>query len=132
MFKLKKKDLKEDAKYVKAIITTYSEKQHIKKLVSPISNTYFIIDDKNQIYICIEDGKVTLSNHVFLYKKQFNLSFTDALKKLVKEQMEKEMQLLKKSLFKNETNLLSKIHNISISHKKSNVISHNFKRVSNL
>ncbi|WP_299272892.1 hypothetical protein [uncultured Psychroserpens sp.] len=132
MFTFRKKDLKEDAQYVKRIITSYCEKPHIKKLSSPISEEFFIIDKKNQIYICIEDGKVTLSNHVFLYKKQFSLSFTDGLKKLIKESIESEMQSLKSSLFKNETDLLAKVHNISLSDKKPNVINHNFKKVSNL
>ena len=132
MFTFRKRDLKEDAKFVKNIITTYCEKSHIKKLISPLSDEFFIIDDKNQVSICIEDGKVTLSNHVFLYKKQFSLSFTDELKKLIKESIELEMQLLKTSLFKNETDLLAKVHNMAQSDKKSNVISPNFKKVSNL
>ena len=77
--------------------------------MSPISDEYFLIDSENEISICIGDEHVTLSNHIFLYKKIFGLSFTDKLKKTVKENMEKEMQLLKQSLFNNETNLLSNV-----------------------
>ena len=130
MFTLNKKVLTEDAKYIEDIIKHYSDKEHIKKLISPISDEYFLIDETNEIYICIGDGKVTLSNHIFLYKKLFKLSFTDHLKKQVKENMEQEMQALKKSLFKNETDLLSKVLDLANANKKPHVISPNFKSIS--
>lgn len=126
MFTFKKRSLPEDAQYVKDIIVQYSERESIKKLISPISDEYFIIDENNQIFICIADDKVTISNHTFLYKKFFNLSFTEELKKIVRESMEKEMQVLKKSLFKNETELLSKVFDIASNEKMPQIIKHNF------
>lgn len=126
MFTFKKRSLPEDAQYVKDIIVQYSERESIKKLISPISDEYFIIDEANQIFICITDDKVTISNHTFLYKKFFNLSFTEELKKTVRESMEKEMQVLKKSLFKNETELLSKVFEIAGNEKVPQIIKHNF------
>lgn len=127
MFLFNKKEMKEDAKFVNDIVSNYSKNQSIKKLISPISDEYFLIDRKNKISICIGDGKVTLSNHTFLYEKFFNLSFTDKLKKQIKEQVEQEMQLLKQSLFKNETELLSKILTLSNKKEKPVIIKHNFK-----
>ncbi|MFI1772993.1 hypothetical protein [Thalassobellus citreus] len=127
MFTFKKKEIKEDAQYVIDIVKKYSSDKNIKKLISPISDEYFLIDYKNEISICISDSEVTISNHTFLYKKLFNLSFTDMLKKEVKNHMEVEMQLLKKSLFKNETDLLAKILTLSTEKKKPQVIKHNFK-----
>ncbi len=126
MFLFKKKELTEDAQYVKDIIVLYSEKESIKKLISPISNEFFIIDENNQIYICISDGKVTISNHIFLYKKLFNFSFTEELKKIVRKSMEQEMQSLKKSLFKNETQLLSKVFEVASDVKASSIIKPDF------
>ena len=99
MFNLKKKTVTEDAQHIIGIVEEYSNKKYIQKLMSPISDEYFLIDSENEISICIGDEHVTLSNHIFLYK----------LKKTVKENMEKEMQLLKQSLFNNETNLLSNV-----------------------
>ncbi|PIA78594.1 hypothetical protein BFR04_03410 [Gaetbulibacter sp. 4G1] len=127
MFSFKKKAMKEDAKFIIDIVSNYSSNESIKKLISPISDEYFLIDRKNKISICISDGEVTLSNHTFLYKKLFNLSFTDRLKKQIKEHMEQEMQLLKQSLFKNETELLSKILTITNKKTKPVIIKHNFK-----
>ena len=127
MFTFKKKAIKEDAQFIIDITSNYSSNKDIKKLISPISDEYFLIDDKNDVSICVSDGEVTLSNHTFLYKKLFNLSFTDMLKKQIKENMEKEMQALKKSLFKNETELLSKVLNLSIKRNRSHIITPNFK-----
>ena len=126
MFTFKKKKLTEDAQYIQDIVTLYSETEGIQKLSSPISDEYFLIDNENEISICIGDGEVTFSNHVFLYKKLFNMSFTDRLKKLVKQQLEQEMQQLKKSLFKNETDLLSKVYDLAHSKKDTPIINHNF------
>lgn len=109
MFSLKKKPVTEDAQHIIDIVEEYSNKKDIKKLMSPISDEYFLIDSENEISICIGDEHVTLSNHIFLYKKVFSLNFTDKLKKTVKENMEREMQILKQSLFNNETNLLSNV-----------------------
>src|SRR5690606_16932191 len=117
MFGFKKKQLPEDAKYVMDIIHKYAEKDTAKKLISPISDEYFIIDEENQIFICIEDDKVTISNHTFLYKKFFNLSVTTEFKKAVRESIEREMQELKKSLFKNETELLQKVFEMAENEK---------------
>ena len=127
MFTFKKKPIKEDAKFIIDIVSNYSDDESIKKLISPISDEYFLIDDKNKISICISDGKVTLSNHTFLYKKLFGLSFTDRLKKQIRKAMEQEMQLLKESLFKNETDLLSKILNLSTKKNNPYIIKPNFK-----
>lgn len=127
MFTFKQKTLKEDAKYVNDIVEKYANNSAIKKLISPISNEYFLIDDKNEIYICISDYGVTISNHKFLYKKTFSLSFTDKLKKQVKVQLEQEMQDLKKSLFKNETELLSNILSLPTKKGKQLVLTPNFK-----
>ncbi|MBZ0326702.1 MAG: hypothetical protein K8F54_03795 [Altibacter sp.] len=127
MFTFKKKAVEKDVQYIIDIIANYTSKKDIKKFISPISDEYFLIDDENQIYLCIGNGEVTFSNHVFLYKKTFSLSFTEKLKKQIKNSIEEEMQLLKKSLFKNETQLLSKVLRIAEKEMNSSVITHNFK-----
>lgn len=126
MFGFKKRELTEDEKYIKDIIQYFSENDNVKKLISPISEEYFLIDDENQIYICIGNGNFSLSNHKFLYEKVFNLSFTEELKKQVRHNMEIEMQTLKKSLFKNETDLLDKVLNIVNNAKKGQILNHDF------
>ncbi len=127
MFNFKKKKIAEDAQLIIDIVNNYASNSSIKKMISPISDEYFLLDKKNRISICIGDSVVTFSNHVYLYKKSFNLSFTDSLKKTIKLKMEEEMQILKKSLFKNEINLLDKINGLSIQKEKPLIIRHNFK-----
>ncbi len=127
MWLFKKKALTEDAQYVKEIIEKYSRKNHIKKMVSPLSYEYFLIDEEHEVYICIGYNKVTLSNHKFLYKKFFPLHFIEVLQKIVKENMEIEMQEMKKAFFRDETDLLSSVLKIATENEKSNIIIPNFK-----
>jgi len=97
------------------IITSLVNKylnQEVKKLISPISNEYFLINEINQIYICIGDEKIQISNHEFHYSKNFYLDFTSNLKKKIRTEIEKERQQLKKELFKNEIDLLQKINEL--------------------
>ncbi|MCX2679683.1 hypothetical protein OOZ15_07000 [Galbibacter sp. EGI 63066] len=113
MFGFKKVELTKDEKHIQDIVSKYAENDAVKKMISPISDEYYLIDNDKEISLCIEDGKVTLSNHKFLYEKHFRLSFTENLKKQMRQSMENEMQELKKSLFKNETDLLSMILEVS-------------------
>ncbi|OBQ57301.1 hypothetical protein VQ01_02160 [Tamlana sp. s12] len=127
MFNFESKATREDCKFIIDIINNYSEDQSIKKLISPISDEYYLLDEKNQVSICIADDEIILANHIYLYKKAFNLAFTSDLKKIIKRQMEKEMQDLKKTLFKNEINLLDKILKLSARKKKALTITPNLK-----
>lgn len=127
MFNFESKATREDCKFIIDIIKNYSEDQSIKKLISPLSDEYYLLDEKNQVSICIADDEIILANHIYLYKKAFNLAFTSDLKKIIKRQMEKEMQDLKKTLFKNEINLLDKILNLSARKKKALTITPNLK-----
>ncbi|MDO6760642.1 hypothetical protein Q4566_10565 [Tamlana sp. 2_MG-2023] len=127
MFNFDSKATREDCKFIIDIIKNYSEDQSIKKLISPISDEYYLLDEKNQVSICIADDEIILANHIYLYKKTFNLAFTSDLKKIIKKQMESEMQELKKTLFKNEIDLLDKILDLSARKKKSLTITPNLK-----
>lgn len=129
MFRFKKKTIEKDAQYVFDIVEKYSNDKKIKKYISQISDEYFLVDDINKISVCIDDGIVTIANHDFLYKKVFSVSFTDKLKKNLKKSMEAEIQFLKKTLFNNETDLLTKILELPTVKEITPVISHNFKCV---
>lgn len=107
----KKKEMSADEKLVKGIVDKYL-KRAVPKLVAPISQEYIIRDDENQVFICIGSGFVNISNHRFLYKKNFSLSFTENLCKEVRRAIEKERQDLKNQLFKNEVELLQNVLNL--------------------
>ena len=89
---------------------------HIK--VVPIKNSalvdYLLVDEVNQVSISIEDRKITMCNHDYFYNDNFNLNFTDEMKKIIREHLEKERLELKKELFKNKINLLHKIKKIYV------------------
>ncbi len=125
-FNFLKKDnnLSEDAKYVIDIVNKYAADPKIKKIIDTYD--YFLIDDENEITVCIGEGKVMISNHVFLYKKTFNLSFTDQLKKIVKDDIKSEVKLLKENLFKNETGLLGNISKLNADTKMPKNITASF------
>ena len=100
-----------DEVVITSLINKYL-KQEVKKLVSPISDEFFLIDELNQIYICISDNHIKITNHVFHYNKSFNINFTDGLKDKIKNQIEIERQELKKEIFKNEIDLLQSINSL--------------------
>lgn len=104
-------DATEDEKYLKNIIEAILVYPDIKKVMVPTGDTlgYLLIDEVNQIYISIEDSKIDMSNHNFLYKKNFNLNYTNMLMKIIKANIEEERKELKASLFDNEMELLVKI-----------------------
>lgn len=101
--------LSEDENEIKEIVNKYLEKEGVDKLISPISEEYFLMDTKNEIYICLSDKRITISNHKFLYKNNVSLEFSEGLKKQFRERIEVERQELKAQLFKNETDLLKRI-----------------------
>jgi len=114
MFNFKKKEISEDAKLIIDILDKFLADNNTKKMYSPITDEYLLYDDNDQVTICLNDGEVTFSNHVYLYRKNFTLSFTDALKRKVKIQMGKEIQDLKKVLLQNEMTLLDKINGLQV------------------
>ena len=106
----------DDEKYVKEIIESSLTYPEVKKVIIPLRDSnspdYLIIDKENQIHISVENNHVDISNHNFLYKKTFNLNFTDELKRIIKGKLEEERKDLKESLFQNEIGLLTKIKDI--------------------
>lgn len=96
---------------IKKIINSALERD-TEKLHSPSLDEYFIIDRKNQIYICISDNNIRISNHDFHYNKQFNLKTTTMFKDIVRVKIDMERDELKKELFRNEIDLLHKINEL--------------------
>ncbi len=127
MFNFKKKSLSEEAQLIQDIAINYATNKEVRKLISPISDDCILIDDKNQITVYISDGEIILANHTYLYKKVFNLSFTDSLKKRIKRFLEEEIQTFKKTLLKNEVNLLDKVRSLTKKEHTPIIIKHNFK-----
>lgn len=76
---------------------------------APISDEHFIIDREKQIFICIKNSSVKISNHKYLYEVTLPLKDTERLMKKVKEKVQQRSDEIKKELFKNEYDLIGKI-----------------------
>jgi hypothetical protein len=100
----------EDEALVKNIISKSLDKD-IKRLISPLTDEYLLIDEANELYICVGNSSVTISNHKFLYKKNLTIGFSEKLKKQIRKAIDKDRQELKKQLFTNEIGLLTNIKN---------------------
>jgi hypothetical protein len=76
---------------------------------APNSDEYFMVDEEKGISLCLEQSKVKVANHNFLYHVPLQLAFVESQKKKLASVLEERTQALKKSLFKNEIDLLDKI-----------------------
>lgn len=76
---------------------------------APISDENFIIDREKQIFICIKNSSVKISNHQYLYEVTLPLKDTDRLIKKIREKVQQRSDAIKKELFKNEYDLIGKI-----------------------
>lgn len=114
MFKnpFKKKPLPQDLQLIQQIVEKFLLNPSVKKLISPLSGEYLLIDEEHSISVCISGGNIKLANHAFVLVKSVHIGFTEKLQKLIRQQIEKERQELKKQLFKNEINLLEKINSL--------------------
>lgn len=103
----KKQKLEE--KKIKELVEGMLNTDGVDKLISPNSDEYLLIDTSNEMVLCLEHTYVKVMNHKYLLSIKTRLRFTEDLKKLVKDKLELERQILKKSLFKNEIDLISKL-----------------------
>jgi hypothetical protein len=114
-----KKEPSQRERQVKSIVEGYMDQygsvDHVDAIVAPRTSEddYLILDKKNKVYISIEHRNVTISNHAFLYQKEFTLEYVEGLKKMVRNKISAERQKLKEELFKNEQELLEKLEGFS-------------------
>lgn len=111
MFFNQKGDLlnKLEEKKISELVNNMLQDDQIQKKISPKSEDYFLMDNSRQVYVCIEDGVVRISNHDYVFITQSKLRFTDRLKETVRTVLELETQGLKKTLFRNKLDLIAKI-----------------------
>lgn len=78
----------------------------------PNTGEYFIVDMENSISVLVTDKRVKLANHLYTYESPFNIGYIEGLKKLVKNEVQRRTDAIKKELFKNEIDLFNKISKI--------------------
>jgi len=79
---------------------------------APISNEYFIIDKDKQINVWLSSTSVRIANHQYLYEVTFKLSSMEKYMKKAKNKVEQKTKQIKKELFKNEIDLITKISSL--------------------
>ena len=98
-----------EEKKITELITRMLAYQAVKKLIAPNTDEYFLVDEVNRVYVCVEDSAVRISNHDYLLVTRTRLGFTDGLKSKMRKELQIERQVLKKELFKNKMDLIDKI-----------------------
>lgn len=101
----------EEEKQVTSIVTGLINRNDVERLISPNSGEIFLIDKVNEYYVVIEFDKIIIANHRFSTPIKLGLTFTDGIREIVKDKIEKERQALKKTLFENRLDLLKRINN---------------------
>ena len=99
----------EEAKTTIDIVNKLLDRNDVDRVISPISDEYFLIDKVNEYSIVIGHDKITLANHKFSTTVELGLSFTESVKKIVRDRLEEERQALKATLFENKLDLLNRI-----------------------
>lgn len=106
----KKKPFSPDLVLLQQIVEKFLFNPQVKKLISPISEEYLLIDEVNSVNICISNSRFRVANHLYTYSKDVPLNFTESLQKKIRIQIESEIQQIKSQVFENEINLLEKIN----------------------
>lgn len=99
----------EEATITKDIILKMLDRNDVEKIISPKSDEYFLIDKINEYCVVICDDKIILANHKFSTIVELGFRYTESIKKIVKDRLEEERQVLKATLFENKLTLLHRI-----------------------
>lgn len=110
IWKIKKNEKdEEEAKLTLEIVKKLLDRPDVERIISPNSDEYFLIDRVNEYCVIIGDDKIILANHKFSTNVELGLSFTEEVKKIVRDRLEIERQALKETLFENKVDLLKRI-----------------------
>lgn len=98
-----------DELYVRDIVVEYLKNSRVLKEIAPSSDTYYLTNSDDEIYIKLGQSDVQITNHKFFYRKTFALKFLERLKKMVKDKIEEEKKEFEQQIFYNEITLLQNI-----------------------
>lgn len=103
-FNLKKRKIRE---LIESIL-----KKNVDIHIGPNTGEYFIIDKHNSVSIMVSHKIVRVANHKYMYDSSFELSFLEDIKKIIKDEIQKRTDSIKKQLFRNEIDLFQKLAEI--------------------
>lgn len=97
-----------------AICKNLIHKEKSKLLISPISGKRYIKSEDNQIFIIMDNGKITIVNHHYSYNIDLTYKAYDRLLKVFDNEVEIRRQVMEDEIRSNVKHSLSNIYkNIS-------------------
>lgn len=79
------------------------------KLMDPITNHYYLDNKSLEYFVLVTYDFVKITNHKFFYTENINGKFGTELEKVIRGAISKDRRRIEDEMFKNETDLLTKI-----------------------
>lgn len=95
---------------IKNIIKNLLENPETTKLMDPLTTHYYLDNRSLEYFILVTYSFVKITNHKFYYTENINTRFAEDLEKTIKAAISKDRKRMEQEMFKNEHDLLDKIH----------------------
>ena len=77
--------------------------------MTPLSNRYFLLNEKKHYYVLLKDQGIQLTNSHFSFTKSLSPKSNEIIIDNINNHIETDRQLLEERLFKNETQILNSV-----------------------
>ena len=77
--------------------------------MTPLSNRYFLLNEKKHYYVLLKDQCIQLTNSHFSFTKSLSPKSYEIIIDNINNHIETDRQLLEERLFKNETQILNSV-----------------------
>ena len=77
--------------------------------MTPLSNWYFLLNEKKHYYVLLKDQGIQLTNSHFSFTKALSPKSYEIIIDNINNHIETDRQLLEERLFKNETQILNSV-----------------------
>ena len=108
---IKQYELSESETLMRDIIIGLLEKDETEVILAPISQMYYISNEKLQYYIKIMEFHIDITNHKFTISHAINPKFAHIIISILREYMETNRKEFEKTVFQNQIHLLKNIKN---------------------
>jgi hypothetical protein len=102
--------LDETETLVKNVIDNLLTKDGTIAMVAPISETYYLFNEKFHYYIKTDGYSIVITNHKFTFKEGMSVKFGEMVVSTIKKYMEKNRTEFDKRVFDNQIELLKNIN----------------------
>tara|TARA_R110000822_G_scaffold154576_2_gene294321 strand:- start:645 stop:1001 length:357 start_codon:yes stop_codon:yes gene_type:complete len=110
-FLFPKYQLSDKEKQIKDIIENLLNDSNTTKLMDPITSHYYLDNKKLGYFMVISYSFVKITNHKFYYTENISGRFSSEIEKSIRIAISKDRRRIEDEMFKNESDLLTKIQN---------------------